>query len=81
VQARSGNEAVILCQQLLIDLFIADLAMPDMNGLELIRSLRGSHADLLVLAMSRNFPGSSSKPRNYVAQGTVTFIPTARRQF
>ena len=45
VQARSGKEAVILCQQLRIDLVITDLAMPDMDGLELIRSLGGSHDD------------------------------------
>jgi CheY-like chemotaxis protein len=48
----SGKEAVRMCQELAIDLVITDLVMPEMDGLELIRSLRQSHPTLPVLAIS-----------------------------
>jgi DNA-binding response OmpR family regulator len=50
--ATSGKEAVRLCQERAMDLVITDLVMPDMDGLELIRSLRLSHSNLPVLAIS-----------------------------
>jgi CheY-like chemotaxis protein len=53
----SGKEAVRVCQKRTVDLVITDLAMPDMDGLELIRSLRKSHPELLILAMSGTFTG------------------------
>src|SRR5437870_5775981 len=48
----SAIEAVHLCQERIPDLVITDLVMPEMNGQELIRSLRQSHPNLPVLAMS-----------------------------
>jgi CheY-like chemotaxis protein len=48
----SAIEAVRLCQERALDLVITDLVMPEMNGQELIRSLRQSHPNLPVLAMS-----------------------------
>jgi CheY-like chemotaxis protein len=50
--AGSGKEAVRLCQERAIDLVITDLVMPDMGGLELIHSLRQSHPNLPVIAIS-----------------------------
>src|SRR5438093_4685817 len=55
--AGSGKEAVRFCQERSIDLVITDLVMPDMDGLELIRSLRHSHSNLPVLAVSGAFDG------------------------
>ena len=55
VKVKSGKEAVRLCQERSFDLVITDLAMPDMGGLELIHSLRGSHKNLPVLAISGAF--------------------------
>jgi CheY-like chemotaxis protein len=52
VTAESGKEAVRLCQERSFDLVITDLSMPDMDGLELIGSLRQSHLNLPVLAIS-----------------------------
>src|SRR5438093_11960504 len=57
VLAGSGKEAVELCQEKTFDLVITDLSMPDMDGLELIRSLRRSHGDLPILAISGAFSG------------------------
>jgi CheY-like chemotaxis protein len=52
IPARSGKEAVRLCRERSFDLVITDLVMPDMDGLELLRSLRQSHSNLPVLAIS-----------------------------
>jgi YesN/AraC family two-component response regulator len=40
VEAASGREAISLFGEMEIDLVIADICMPDMNGLELIRKAR-----------------------------------------
>jgi YesN/AraC family two-component response regulator len=40
VQAASGREALALFRGTQIDLVIADICMPDMSGLELIRQAR-----------------------------------------
>ena len=48
----SPQEALQLCQERSFDLVIMDLVIRDMNGLELIRSLRQSHPNLPVLAIS-----------------------------
>ncbi len=55
VLARSGKEAVKLCQEKAFDLVVTDLEMPEMGGLELIHSLRGTHKNLPVLAVSGAF--------------------------
>jgi two-component system, NtrC family, nitrogen regulation response regulator NtrX len=53
----SALEAVRFCQERTPDLVITDLLMPKMDGFELIRSLRQSHPNLPVLAIS----GASNK--------------------
>jgi CheY-like chemotaxis protein len=55
--AGSGKEAVRICQEQTMDLVITDLVMPDMDGLELIHSLRQSNSNLPVLAISGAFNG------------------------
>ena len=57
ITASSGREAFELCHERSFDLLITDLAMPDMDGLELIRSLRKVHKDLPILAISGAFNG------------------------
>jgi CheY-like chemotaxis protein len=48
----SGKEAVQFCQERVPDLVITDLVMPDMDGLQLIRSLRKSDSNLRIVAIS-----------------------------
>jgi len=50
--AGSGKEAVRFCQERPPDLVITDLLMPEMDGFELIRSLRQSHPNLPLLVIS-----------------------------
>jgi serine/threonine-protein kinase len=73
--ARSGADALTLVQRAEPDLVIADLDMPDMNGLELCMYLRGtqaaSHAEIVVV---------SGKARTADLQllrtlGVGTFVP------
>jgi CheY-like chemotaxis protein len=72
VLAGSGKKAVQLCQQKSFDLVITDLSMPDMDGLELIRSLRGSQKDLPILAVSGIFSGQFFKAAKLLgAVGTL----------
>jgi two-component system, chemotaxis family, chemotaxis protein CheY len=72
VQAKSGKEAVWLCQERSFDLVITDLAMPDMDGIELIRALRVAYQDLPIIAMSGSFAGQFMKvPVALGAVGTL----------
>jgi CheY-like chemotaxis protein len=61
VLAESGKKAVQLCQEKTFDLIITDLSMPDMDGLELIRTLRVTHEDLPMVAISGTFTGQFLK--------------------
>jgi CheY-like chemotaxis protein len=72
VVTASGKEAVAVCQQRTVDLVITDLAMPGMDGIELIRCLRRSHSRLPVLAMSGTFTGQFFKMAKLMgAVGTI----------
>jgi CheY-like chemotaxis protein len=50
--AASGKEALRFCEQEALDLVITDLAMPDLDGIELIRALHKSQSTLPILVMS-----------------------------
>ena len=57
LEAESGKEALSICEKTAVDLVIADLWMPEMDGFELISLLRESHNDLPILAISGVFSG------------------------
>lgn len=48
-EARTGTEAVDLIDRCDIDLMLVDINIPKMNGLDVIRHLRGKHADTKVI--------------------------------
>ncbi len=50
--AANGHEALQKCTQLLPDLLIADIRMPGMSGLELIKSVRGLELNMHILILS-----------------------------
>jgi two-component system cell cycle response regulator CpdR len=58
VFAESGKGAYRLCQEDPFDLIITDIVMPDMDGIELIRSLRASRSQAPILAVSGAFEGT-----------------------
>ena len=51
-EAATGFQALEVLRQQTIDLVIADLSMPGMNGLELIRRIRALHPAVPVLVLS-----------------------------
>jgi two-component system, chemotaxis family, chemotaxis protein CheY len=57
ITASSGKEAFQLCHERSFDLLITDLEMPDMDGIELISSLRGVQKKLPILCISGAFSG------------------------
>lgn len=52
VEAWNGRVAVELAQQLMFDVVISDVHMPDMSGIELLQALRILDADLPVVLTS-----------------------------
>jgi CheY-like chemotaxis protein len=59
VAVGSGMVAVNVCQEMPVALVITDLGLPDMGGLDLIHSLRDSHPDLPIVAISGTAVGNS----------------------
>ena len=52
VSARDGPEAIALAQSQPIDLVLADVRMPGMDGVALLRALRPTHPNVPVLLMT-----------------------------
>ena len=50
--ASNGREALALLQQDAADVIISDVKMPDMDGIEMLRSVRETHPDLGVILMT-----------------------------
>ncbi len=58
LSASNGLEALRLFEQSKPDLVITDLSMPDMDGLELTKAIRGI-ADTPIIVLSVREPGSN----------------------
>ncbi|SFE57925.1 two-component system, response regulator YesN [Paenibacillus catalpae] len=50
--AANGKDALLKCEQHELDLIIADIRMPEMNGLELIKTIRENGGTMHVLILS-----------------------------
>jgi CheY-like chemotaxis protein len=68
VEAPDGAQALQVYQQQPADLVLCDLFMPEKEGLETIRELRGRHAGAKIIAISGGCPSAS-----------VDFLPLARK--
>ncbi|NQV51381.1 MAG: response regulator [Candidatus Marinimicrobia bacterium] len=52
IEASHGREGLNILQDFGVDLVITDIFMPNMDGLEVIRSIRKTNKDLKVIAIS-----------------------------
>ncbi len=52
IEAKNGREGVGILQKFGVDLVITDIFMPNMDGLEVIRSIRKTNKELKVIAIS-----------------------------
>lgn len=64
IEAEDGVEALKLLAHVPIDLVVLDMLMPNMDGIETIRALRGSHPGTRILAISS---GGRSNPQSYLS--------------
>lgn len=51
-KARSGEEALRLCDEVRPDVVLMDMRMPGMDGIEATRAMRNRHPDVQVVALS-----------------------------
>lgn len=51
-EAKSGKEAVELCEKNEIDLAIMDITMPEMDGIEATKIIKENHPDVKILALT-----------------------------
>lgn len=50
--ARDGNEAIKIHRQRAADVLVTDIMMPDCDGIELIRFMRGKSPEVRIIAIS-----------------------------
>ncbi|HSM93130.1 MAG TPA: response regulator [Anaeromyxobacteraceae bacterium] len=60
VLAHSGDEALALCRQVVPALVLVDLELPDVDGAELLRRIRGEVRDVPAIACSGKRPESAA---------------------
>jgi two-component system OmpR family response regulator len=53
--AKNGREASAMASEHQVDLLITDLAMPDEDGIELVRRLKAEGHEMKIIAMSGTF--------------------------
>jgi NarL family two-component system response regulator LiaR len=51
-EARNGAEAIRLCEELLPDVVLMDILMPEMDGVQAIRHLHQSYPDIKIIALT-----------------------------
>ncbi|MFW5878258.1 MAG: response regulator [Myxococcota bacterium] len=78
IQADCGEKALELATELLPDLVITDLSLPDIDGCALTRSIKKCDRTSRIPVVALSAHGSYSKMREAIEAGCVTFVPKSR---
>jgi two-component system, NtrC family, response regulator AtoC len=70
--ARSGAECLAAADREDFDLVLLAMRLPDMDGIDVLRSLRSGHPDATVIMMTAH--GDIESPRNALSLGAFDFI-------
>jgi two-component system chemotaxis response regulator CheB len=73
-QAADGDEALSLYRELRPDAMTLDLAMPGMDGIGVLRALRGERASLPVVVVSAFSPAHGARAVDALAEGAFDLV-------
>jgi CheY-like chemotaxis protein len=71
--AENGSEALALIGEMFPHIVVTDLRMPDMNGLELVESIRHQYPDLPVILSTAH--GSEQLAIDALRRGAASYVP------
>src|SRR5262245_39736947 len=74
--AEHGAEALARVQQLPPDIVVTDLQMPEVDGLQLIESLKKTHPQIPIVVMTSR--GSESHAVKALRSGAASYLPKSR---
>lgn len=69
--AQDGQAALVMLREHRIDVVVTDLAMPRLNGLRLIRTIRDSGDDIPIIALSGKNADQLDLAENYGANASL----------
>ena len=78
--ATNGEECLETVRNGDVDLILLDMRLPDMNGLDVLSSLRESHPDIIVLMMTAYVMWSPRKGPSTLAPSILSESPSRRRR-
>ena len=73
-EAADGDEALALCRELRPDAMTLDLAMPGMDGIGVLRALRGERSPLPVVVVSAFSPAHGARAVDALAEGAFDLV-------
>src|SRR6476469_4499425 len=73
-QAGDGDEALALYRELRPDAMTLDLAMPGMDGIGVLRALRGERSSLPVVVVSAFSPAHGARAVDALAEGAFDLV-------
>ncbi len=73
-EAADGDEALALYRELRPDAMTLDLAMPGMDGIGVLRALRGEHSSLPVVVVSAFSPAHGARAVDALAEGAFDLV-------
>ena len=71
-EAETGAEAIQICDELLPDVILMDLVMPDMDGVDAIRAICQKHPQIFVIALSSFKEGT--RIMNALEAGAIGYL-------